>query len=126
MLGGHGGNIYEMARRHGCSQEQIIDMSSNINPLGPPPGLLDHLKANLLQLTRLPEAISAETSWKCLAKERILIRNCSNFAGLSDQFIRISLKRREANRMLAEKLVNLVRSPVNSCQPSEKKRTISV
>jgi threonine-phosphate decarboxylase len=35
MLGGHGGNIYEMARRLGCAQSEVIDMSSNINPLGP-------------------------------------------------------------------------------------------
>ena len=61
MLDGHGGNIYEMARRHGCLKENIIDMSSNINPLGPPPGLLDHLNANLSVTTRLPEVDSGET-----------------------------------------------------------------
>ena len=43
MLGGHGGNIYEMARRLGCAQSEVIDMSSNINPLGPPPGLINYL-----------------------------------------------------------------------------------
>ena len=58
MLDGHGGNIYEMARRHGCSIKEIVDMSSNINPLGPPPGLLDHLKSNMSITTRLPEVDS--------------------------------------------------------------------
>ena len=53
MLGGHGGNIYEMARRLGCAQSEVIDMSSNINPLGPPPGLLEYLKANMEAITRL-------------------------------------------------------------------------
>ena len=43
MLGGHGGNIYEMARRLGCTPSEFIDMSSNINPLGPPPGLVNYL-----------------------------------------------------------------------------------
>ena len=42
MLGGHGGNIYEMARRLGCAQSEVIDMRSNINPLGPPPGLVNY------------------------------------------------------------------------------------
>jgi threonine-phosphate decarboxylase len=61
MLGGHGGNIYKMARDLGCSPEEIIDMSNNINPLGPPPGLLEYLKANISISTRLPEVDSADT-----------------------------------------------------------------
>ncbi len=47
MIHGHGGNIFEIARQLGCSPEDIIDMSSNINPLGPPPGLMDYLKDHL-------------------------------------------------------------------------------
>ena len=42
MIRGHGGNIYEAAQAVGCSVDEIIDMSSNVNPLGPPPGLLAH------------------------------------------------------------------------------------
>ena len=61
MLSGHGGNIYEVARHHGCSPQEIIDMSSNINPLGPPPGLLQHLKDDITKSTRLPEVDSGET-----------------------------------------------------------------
>ena len=61
MLDGHGGNIYETARRFGCSPKEIVDMSSNINPLGPPPGLLDHLQSNMSISTRLPEVDSGET-----------------------------------------------------------------
>ena len=60
MLGGHGGNIYEVARQQGCSPQEIIDMSSNINPLGPPPGLLEHLKHNISNSTRLPEVDGGE------------------------------------------------------------------
>lgn len=55
MIYGHGGNIYEVARLFNCRPSEIIDMSSNINPLGPPPGLLQHLKNNLGTITRLPE-----------------------------------------------------------------------
>jgi len=37
MIGGHGGNIHELSRRLGCSPADITDLSSNVNPLGPPP-----------------------------------------------------------------------------------------
>ena len=60
MLGGHGGNIYEMARSLGCAPSEIIDMSSNVNPLGPPTGLVDFLKKNIDAVTCLPEVDSRE------------------------------------------------------------------
>ncbi|MGD8297226.1 MAG: aminotransferase class I/II-fold pyridoxal phosphate-dependent enzyme, partial [Desulfobacterales bacterium] len=42
-----------------------------------------------------------------LLEDRILIRNCSNFKGLSNHFIRISLKNSETNLMLVEKLLSI-------------------
>lgn len=39
MLNGHGGNIYALSQRLGCAPSDIIDMSSNVNPLPPLPGL---------------------------------------------------------------------------------------
>ncbi len=44
-----------------------------------------------------------------LADDRILIRNCSNFKGLSERFIRISLKTAEVNHNLAEKMKRLLK-----------------
>ena len=61
MTFGHGGNIYQMARLLNCRPTDIVDMSSNINPLGPPPGLLDFLKENMGKITRLPEIDNRET-----------------------------------------------------------------
>ncbi len=58
MIRGHGGNIYDIARRLGCAPSEIVDMSSNVNPLGPPPGLETYLKENLNVITALPEADS--------------------------------------------------------------------
>jgi len=43
-------------------------------------------------LVRLPEVISSGQAWAQLAEDRILIRDCSNFHGLSDRFIRICPK----------------------------------
>ncbi|MGD9010209.1 MAG: aminotransferase class I/II-fold pyridoxal phosphate-dependent enzyme [Desulfobacteraceae bacterium] len=56
MIQGHGGNIYAAARDLNCRPDEIVDMSSNINPLGMPPGLLKHLQMCLGGAGVLPEA----------------------------------------------------------------------
>ncbi|MGD9222815.1 MAG: aminotransferase class I/II-fold pyridoxal phosphate-dependent enzyme, partial [Desulfobacteraceae bacterium] len=58
MIIGHGGNIYDIAHRLGCEPSDIIDMSSNVNPLGPPPGLVAYLQRNLHGITALPQVDS--------------------------------------------------------------------
>ena len=58
-------------------------------------------------LAKSVNRLTADAIFQHLLHERILIRNCSNFKGLSDRFIRISLKNRETNLMLANKLLNL-------------------
>ncbi|MEW6429019.1 MAG: aminotransferase class I/II-fold pyridoxal phosphate-dependent enzyme [Thermodesulfobacteriota bacterium] len=55
----HGGNILAIARQRGCRPDQLIDMSSNLTPLGPSRGLLQHLAAHLDQIGYLPETDSA-------------------------------------------------------------------
>jgi threonine-phosphate decarboxylase len=55
MLKGHGGNIYELARELNCPPDTIIDMSSNVNPLGPMPEMMDFLREQMGDVTRLPE-----------------------------------------------------------------------
>ena len=55
MLKGHGGNIYELARELDCPPDTIIDMSSNVNPLGPMPEMMDFLRGQMRGITRLPE-----------------------------------------------------------------------
>lgn len=54
MLTGHGGNIYELAEKLHCRPFDIIDMSSNVNPLGPMPELIAHLKDNMHVIAALP------------------------------------------------------------------------
>ena len=55
MIQGHGGNIFAVAAQLGCQPQDILDMSSNINPLGPVPGLLEHLRTSLDMLCVLPD-----------------------------------------------------------------------
>ncbi len=59
MIHGHGGNIYAVAQQLGCRPEEIVDMSSNINPLGMPPGLEEHLHHHLHRIGALPEPDAA-------------------------------------------------------------------
>ncbi len=60
MINGHGGNIYALSEKLGCEVSQITDMSSNVNPLGPPGGLMDYLKDAIDNIKFLPQAASDE------------------------------------------------------------------
>lgn len=51
----HGGNIYEIASRLGCSPDAILDYSASINPLGPPPGLAEEFNAYFHRLQHYPD-----------------------------------------------------------------------
>jgi len=55
MITGHGGNIYELAKRLECNPLDIVDMSSNVNPLGPLPGVEKTITDNIRSITALPE-----------------------------------------------------------------------
>ncbi|HHV35391.1 MAG TPA: threonine-phosphate decarboxylase, partial [Syntrophomonadaceae bacterium] len=45
-----------------------------------------------------------------LARKGILVRDCSNFAYLDDRFLRVAVKDREKNRLLAAELTGLINS----------------
>ena len=61
-------------------------------------------------LAKLPDNLTSDKVCEDLKQEKILLRNCSNFKGLSGQFIRISLKKSEINKMVAEKLTDIIAS----------------
>ncbi len=54
MIIGHGGNKKGLAIRLGCNVEQIIDMSSNLNPLGPPETIEQFICDNVKKIHSLP------------------------------------------------------------------------
>ncbi|MBW1821970.1 MAG: histidinol-phosphate aminotransferase family protein, partial [Deltaproteobacteria bacterium] len=59
-------------------------------------------------LAKLPDNLNSDKVCEHLLQNRILVRNCSNFKDLSEQFIRISLKTRDINRIVADKLAVLI------------------
>ena len=71
MLRGHGGNSIDLARQLKCAPEEIIDMSSNINPLGPPRGLIRYLKHHIDVVGTFPEVDAAAISALFAHSQRI-------------------------------------------------------
>jgi len=69
MIIGHGGNVKALAKRLCCPGEDIIDMSSNLNPLGPPEGFENHLKDIIHEIRSLPE-VDAMGMVKAFGKAR--------------------------------------------------------
>ena len=61
MLKGHGGNIYDLAQELGCRPSEIVDMSSNMNPLGPCPDMIAFLQENINTISKLPEVDANRT-----------------------------------------------------------------
>ncbi len=55
MIIGHGGNKKNLAKKIGCAVDDIIDMSSNLNPLGPPENIEKVISDNLIKIRSLPE-----------------------------------------------------------------------
>jgi threonine-phosphate decarboxylase len=52
--GGHGGDLARAESLWNREKGELIDFSSNINPLGPPPGLLDLLRRALPEIVAYP------------------------------------------------------------------------
>jgi threonine-phosphate decarboxylase len=74
----HGGRVFEAARRFRVAPEEVIDFSANINPLGPPPGLLAALEASLapVNLRSYPDShafISALAEKHGVAPDEIVV-----------------------------------------------------
>jgi len=58
MIAEHGGDLLAIAREFACDPAALRDFSANINPLGPPPGVVDVLRevlADPTPLTRYPD-----------------------------------------------------------------------
>ena len=62
MIHGHGGNRQQLADRIGCNPEEIIDMSANLNPLGPPQRIHTFILENIHLIHALPEPDAAGMS----------------------------------------------------------------
>lgn len=55
MIVKHGGNIYEIAKKYGISEKEILDFSANINPLGIPDKLKEAIISNINIIENYPD-----------------------------------------------------------------------
>lgn len=81
--GGHGGDLAAALSLWNPKAGRFIDFSSNINPLGPPDGLLDHLSAALPEIVAYPEPQARKlrsglAGFLGVAEERLLAGNGAN------------------------------------------------
>lgn len=56
----HGGNLRKLASLAGCSQEDLLDFSANLNPLGPPEWTRPLLASQVSALSHYPDPDCAE------------------------------------------------------------------
>ncbi len=80
MIKGHGGNVEALADRLQCSIDEITDMSSNLNPLGPPPGLTDFLANSIDKIYSLPDVnaskmVEAFSQYNAIDPNRVVAGN---------------------------------------------------
>ena len=59
MASGHGGNIKELAGEAGLDEEEILDFSANINPLGPPEWLRPTISRLVENVSHYPDPESS-------------------------------------------------------------------
>lgn len=81
--GGHGGDLLDAAKRWKSESGKMIDFSSNINPFGPPPGLLEFLRRSLPEIVSYPSPQARELREKLglflnVPLECLLIGNGAN------------------------------------------------
>jgi threonine-phosphate decarboxylase len=60
--GAHGGRVFEIGEATGRPWESLIDFSVNLNPAGPPPGLIEFLRENVELSLVYPEAWNKSVS----------------------------------------------------------------
>lgn len=76
----HGGNWREAVRRQDKAPDEMLDFSLNINPLGPPPAVLQCLKWNLTAIQRYPDPESRDVKialahYLKVSPENVLVGN---------------------------------------------------
>jgi len=91
-------NIKKIREAVNKESEFLFGQLSRIKGLKPYPP-----EANFI-LVRIERELSSSKLQEDLAQKGILIRDCSNFAGLNDRFFRVAVRKREENLRLIDSL----------------------
>ncbi len=79
----HGGDIADAVRRFGIEERELIDFSSNVNPLGPSRATVRAIKRSLSKIDRYPDPTAAElrralASYHGIKPDQVVCGNGSN------------------------------------------------
>ena len=83
MIIGHGGNKKDLAKTLGCSVNDIIDMSSNLNPLGTPETIEKVICENFVKIKSLPASLKPDIETSKEKYNPIELEDLSSLAKLS-------------------------------------------
>ncbi len=90
----HGGNPAGVRRRLGLGDGPLVDFSSSINPLGPPPRAIEAARRALAEVDRYPEPgcprlVERLASWHGIPADRIIVgAGTTELIGLIGQSLR--------------------------------------
>lgn len=78
----HGGNVYEIASKLGCTPEDVLDYSASINPLGPPRGLVELFNDTFQRLQHYPDIqnrvlVDSIAQHHAISREQVVVGNGS-------------------------------------------------
>lgn len=82
----HGGNLRKLSAEHNISEEDIIDFSANINPLGFPDWLRTTIMSNISNLAHYPDPEYKELREKIATKHGVNYDQISVYNGASETF----------------------------------------
>jgi threonine-phosphate decarboxylase len=95
--------FYRETQRYITAEKQVF-----LDHLKHVPGIRTFDSAAYFILARLENGMKSGEFCRRIGRHRILIRDCSNFLGLSDQYVRFSLKERPVNQRLAEAIAQAI------------------
>ncbi len=75
MIQQHGGNLREISQRYGIPEEEILDFSASINPLGPPKGALRAILDGMEGLVHYPEIDGITLKDRLAGEEGLSVEN---------------------------------------------------
>lgn len=88
--------VREVAKFVHKGRKAFLGYLEGVNSLCPFPSYVHYI------LFKLKGTLTAPELFRLMAEHKILIRDCSNFHGLSNRFVRIALKTSEANKRCAD------------------------
>lgn len=101
-MSGHGGNVWAAAHRWGLAPDEILDFSANLNPAGPPAGVLAAVREQAGSIRHYPEPYAATLRERLAAHLRVPPGSVAVTAGAAEAIYLVARLARFGGRVLVE------------------------